>query len=53
MPKQWRDKKRTLIVGSRGITDRHRHLMMDIFTLLPHSKKEVYIFFKILSNKNK
>ena len=41
--KSWENKQRTLIVSSRGPTQRHRHLMHDIFSLMPHSKKEVLI----------
>ena len=44
---QWRNKKRTLIVSTRGPTERHRHLMLDLFHLLPHSKKEVTTYFLI------
>ncbi|KAJ1800360.1 Ribosome biogenesis protein brx1 [Coemansia sp. RSA 2399] len=33
-------KQRVLIVSSRGITYRHRHLMNDLEALLPHAKKE-------------
>jgi len=33
-------KQRVLILCSRGATNRFRHLMQDLRTLLPHSKKE-------------
>jgi len=33
-------KRRTLILSSRGITSRQRHLLEDFRTLLPHHKKE-------------
>ncbi|KAJ1940431.1 Ribosome biogenesis protein brx1, partial [Linderina pennispora] len=33
-------KQRVLMVASRGVTFRHRHLMNDLEALLPHSKKE-------------
>ncbi|KAM0747136.1 hypothetical protein T439DRAFT_329358 [Meredithblackwellia eburnea MCA 4105] len=33
-------KQRVLLVSSRGITQRHRHLLNDIHSLLPHSKKD-------------
>ncbi|KAJ1959603.1 Ribosome biogenesis protein brx1 [Dipsacomyces acuminosporus] len=33
-------KHRILMVASRGVTFRHRHLMNDLEALLPHSKKE-------------
>lgn len=35
------NKQRTLVMASRGITARHRHLMDDVRALLPHHKKEV------------
>lgn len=35
----WVDKTRTLIVSSRGMTASQRQLMLNIFALLPHSKK--------------
>jgi len=34
------NKQRTLVLSSRGITHRYRHLMNDIIDLLPHSKKD-------------
>ena len=37
----WTNKSRTLIVCSRGATSKHRHLMLDLFNLLPHAKKDV------------
>jgi ribosome biogenesis protein BRX1 len=40
---RWLNKQRTLVVPSRGITERHRHLMLDIINLLPHHKKEAKI----------
>jgi ribosome biogenesis protein BRX1 len=45
-PKQtsmWRNKQRTLVVASRGVSHQERHLVNDIITLLPHSKKECKI----------
>lgn len=33
-------KQRTLLITSRGITFRYRHLMQDLDNLLPHSKKD-------------
>ncbi|CAI7801180.1 unnamed protein product [Closterium sp. NIES-53] len=33
-------KEKVLVLSSRGIVYRYRHLMEDITTLLPHSKKE-------------
>ena len=33
-------KQRVLILSSRGITYRHRHLLNDLHALLPHSRKD-------------
>lgn len=38
--KQQKLKQKVLIVSSRGITYRYRHLLQDIHALLPHSKKD-------------
>lgn len=35
-----RSKEKVLILASRGITFRSRHLMMDLMQLLPHCKKD-------------
>ncbi|KAJ3416107.1 Ribosome biogenesis protein brx1 [Chytridiales sp. JEL 0842] len=35
-----RNKQRVLVLSSRGITQRYRHLMNDLYALLPHSKKD-------------
>jgi hypothetical protein len=35
-----KNKQRVLVLASRGITQRYRHLMEDVLTLLPHSVKE-------------
>ncbi|KAL9123781.1 MAG: hypothetical protein Q9217_006823 [Psora testacea] len=35
-----RNKQRVLILSSRGVTYRHRHLLNDIYSLLPHSRKD-------------
>mgnify|MGYP002717617458 FL=1 len=32
-------KQRVLVTCSRGISQRQRHLMMDLLSLLPHAKK--------------
>jgi len=32
-------KQRVLTISSRGISQRQRHLMADLISLLPHSKK--------------
>lgn len=37
---KWTNKQRVLVFCSRGISHRARHLMLDIQTLLPHSKSE-------------
>jgi ribosome biogenesis protein BRX1 len=34
------NKQKTLVLSSRGITHRYRHLMMDILALLPHARKD-------------
>eukprot|EP00961_Rhodomonas_salina_P183445 2475858-Rhodomonas_salina.1 len=36
----FRNKQRVLIIASRGITHRFRHLMLDIGKLLPHGTKD-------------
>ncbi|CCH61650.1 hypothetical protein TBLA_0F01070 [Henningerozyma blattae CBS 6284] len=38
--KQFINKQRTLLISSRGVNYRHRHLIQDLFSLLPHSRKE-------------
>ncbi|KAK9841689.1 hypothetical protein WJX74_010165 [Apatococcus lobatus] len=35
-----RNREKVLILSSRGITYRYRHLMLDMLQLLPHSKKD-------------
>ncbi|XP_077499483.1 ribosome biogenesis protein BRX1 homolog [Amblyomma americanum] len=37
---KWINKQRVMIFASRGITFRDRHLMLNLRTLLPHSKPE-------------
>jgi len=37
---RWRNKQRTLVFCSRGVTSRFRHLCEDIRKLLPHHKTE-------------
>ncbi|ODV97038.1 hypothetical protein PACTADRAFT_48814 [Pachysolen tannophilus NRRL Y-2460] len=34
------NRQRVLLISSRGITYRHRHLINDLYSLLPHSRKE-------------
>mmetsp|Transcript_24877 Transcript_24877/g.62687 ORF Transcript_24877/g.62687 Transcript_24877/m.62687 type:complete len:213 (+) Transcript_24877:221-859(+) len=38
--KAFRNKEKVLILSTRGITHRHRHLMLDLCQLVPHSKKD-------------
>ena len=38
--KEWKNRSRTLIVCSRGVNHRQRHITEDLHNLLPHSKKE-------------
>ncbi|OAA49063.1 brix domain-containing protein 2 [Beauveria brongniartii RCEF 3172] len=38
LPKK--NKQRVLILSSRGVTYRHRHLLNDIATMLPHGRKD-------------
>lgn len=38
-PKKKKNKQRVLLLSSRGVTHRMRHLMNDIEVLLPHVKK--------------
>ncbi|OAE33246.1 hypothetical protein AXG93_1200s1060 [Marchantia polymorpha subsp. ruderalis] len=41
--KRWRNKEKVLILCSRRITFRYRHLMVDMTGLLPHSKRDVKV----------
>lgn len=34
------NRQRLLVISSRGITYRHRHLIQDLLSLLPHARKE-------------
>ena len=38
--KRFINRQRTLLISSRGINYRHRHLIQDLNALLPHSRKE-------------
>ncbi|SCU84262.1 LAMI_0C06854g1_1 [Lachancea mirantina] len=38
--KTYMNKQRALVISSRGVTYRHRHLIQDLNSLLPHSRKE-------------
>lgn len=42
MAKKTKNKQRVLLLSSRGITHRMRHLMNDLEALLPHVKKGAY-----------
>ncbi len=35
-----KNKQRVLILSSRGVTFRQRHLLNDLYALLPHSRKD-------------
>ena len=48
----WVNRQRTMVLSSRGVTAKGRYLMLDIFNLLPHSKREVRIILIIQSNHN-
>ena len=37
---KYRNKQRCLVVCSRGVTARYRHILQDLRTLMPHHKKE-------------
>lgn len=50
---RWVNKKRTLVLSTRGTTERHRHLMLDLINLLPHAKKEVYSSSYEVQNREK
>jgi ribosome biogenesis protein BRX1 len=34
------NRQRVLLTSSRGITHRHRHLLQDLASLLPHGRRE-------------
>lgn len=36
-----RNKQRVLILSSRGVTYRHRHLLNDLASMMPHGRKDV------------
>lgn len=46
-PTKFKNEQRTLIFAQRGVMVSHRHLMNDLHSLLPHSKKEGKIDKKI------
>ena len=37
---EFKNRQRVLLLSSRGITSRHRHLLSDLALLLPHAKKD-------------
>ena len=37
---RWTNKTRVLVIAARGISFRGRHLMEDIFRLMPHAKTD-------------
>lgn len=45
-----RNKQRVLLLSSRGVTHRMRHLMSDLEALLPHTKKGVSSFQTVFSS---
>jgi hypothetical protein len=51
--KNYYDKQRTLLVGSRGVAPRHRFLQKDIFRLLPTAKQEVNCYYGLWVKRSK
>ncbi|XP_015780703.1 PREDICTED: ribosome biogenesis protein BRX1 homolog [Acropora digitifera] len=45
---KWTNKQRVMVFCARGITHRARHLMLDIRTLLPHSKSGMSVIIKLV-----
>ncbi|GMM51351.1 ribosome biogenesis protein [Starmerella bacillaris] len=37
---KYKNRQRVLLLTSRGVTQRHRHLVSDIFAMMPHARKE-------------
>jgi hypothetical protein len=37
---EWYNRNRVLVVSSRGLTASQRQLMLSVFALLPHGKKD-------------
>lgn len=48
-PKKKRNKQRVLMLSSRGVTHRMRHLMNDLEALLPHVKKGIILHPSLLN----
>lgn len=38
--KKFKNRQRVLLLTSRGVTQRHRHLVSDLLAMLPHARKE-------------
>ncbi|KAL9090160.1 MAG: hypothetical protein Q9165_005440 [Trypethelium subeluteriae] len=38
--KERKNRQKLLVLSSRGVTHRHRHLINDLYSLLPHSRKD-------------
>lgn len=36
----FKNRQRVLLITSRGVTQRHRHFVADLFRMLPHARKE-------------
>ena len=49
--KNWINKTRILIVASRGVSHQERHLVNDLISLIPNSKKECKIERDIASEE--
>lgn len=43
-------KDKVLLLSSRGVTQRMRHLLMDLEALLPHTKKGEYMNERLAEN---
>ncbi|XP_071799645.1 ribosome biogenesis protein BRX1 homolog [Asterias amurensis] len=41
LPTKWTNKQRVLVFSARGVSYRGRHLMIDLRTLMPHSREDV------------
>lgn len=37
---KFKNRQRVLLLTSRGVTQRHRHFVSDLFAMLPHARKE-------------
>jgi ribosome biogenesis protein BRX1 len=52
-PKQKPRKDKNLLISSRGVTQRMRHLMNDLEALLPHTKKGKLLYLPLSTRPNK